>query len=46
MAALTPQYPDPDQSLHNWVSRFVAGMTDRDRQVVDDPHLTVRRALL
>jgi transglutaminase-like putative cysteine protease len=23
MAALTPQYPDPDQSLHNWVSRFV-----------------------
>jgi transglutaminase-like putative cysteine protease len=23
MAALTPQYPDPDQSLHNWVSRLV-----------------------
>jgi len=23
MAALTPQYPDPDQSLHNWVGRFV-----------------------
>jgi transglutaminase-like putative cysteine protease len=23
MAALTPQYPDPDQSLHSWVSRFV-----------------------